>query len=253
MPDTIKTAEHIGIMREGGRLLAGIMERVKERAVAGARLNDLDRLAHDLMRTAGGTPSFLGYRPAGATKTYSASICASVNDTVVHGVPNAYALADGDVLKLDFGFFYKGFHTDAAFTIGIGTISPAAERLIGATRRALAAGIRHAREGNTLGDIGNAIETTVRTSGFHIADQLTGHGIGTRLHEDPHVFNTGMPGKGMRLVPGMVLALEPMAAIGTSRVVQQNDDSFVTVDGSIAAHFEHTIAITKSGPEILTQ
>jgi methionyl aminopeptidase len=248
----LKTPAEIRVMADGGRILAQIIDDTCARVAPGVSLRELNDYAHTRMREAGGTPSFLNYHPHGAPEPFPASICASVNNVVVHGIPDDYRIHEGDIVKLDFGLLYNGFHTDSARTIPIGRVSAQASALIGATQRALEAGIRAARPGNTLGDIGHAIARTVRADGFAVVDELTGHGIGRTLHEDPYVYNTGTPGRGPRLVPGMVLAIEPMTAAGSSRVRQKSDGSFVTADGSWSAHFEHTIAITEAGCDVLT-
>ncbi len=249
----IKTAEEIEIMAEGGELLAVIMADVKHRVAPGVRLSELDSHAKELMYKTGGKPSFLGYRSAGARKPFPASICTSVNDVVVHGIPNAYKLHEGDVVKLDFGLLYKGFHTDAGFTVGVGVITKDVERLIAVTQRALEAAIKYMRIGNTLGDVGHIIHKTVTAEQFFVVRNLTGHGVGRALHEHPNVYNWGERGKGIHLKEGMVFAIEPMTAIGTESVIELPDESFATADGSISAFFEHTIAVIKDGPRILTQ
>lgn len=249
---TLKSKEEIAVMTVGGRMLRDVMSKVAAEAKEGVSLKSLDELAEKLIRQAGATPAFLGYRPHGAGKPYPASICASVNDIIVHAVPTRYKLRSGDVLKLDFGLRHKGFCLDAAVTVPIGTVSPEAEKLIAATKKALILGIKAAQPGNHLGDIGAAISTYIREKKFDIAQGLTGHGIGRELHEDPSVFNFGKTGSGMELVPGLVIAIEPMVTAGNGKLVQLPDDSYATADGSLSAHFEHTIAITEKGPVILT-
>lgn len=248
----IRTKEEIEIMAEGGKRLAGVIKALKGMVAIGVKTADLDREAKRLIEEAGCKPAFLGYKPGGAGKPYPATICASVNDGVVHGLPSNYALQDGDILKLDLGLVYKDYYSDSAITVPVGNISKQYQKLISVTREALEKGIAAARAGNTLGDIGHAIGSFVDMNGFSVVHSLTGHGIGKRLHEDPYVFNEGKPGDGEELKVGMVLALEPMVAAGRGRVRQLSDDSFVTADGSMAAHFEHTIAITERGAKILT-
>ena len=182
-----------------------------------------------------------------------ASICTSVNDVVVHGVPNAYKLKQGDIVKLDLGLKYRGFYTDTAITVGIGKVSDEAKRLMAVTEDALILAIDECQAGNTVGDIGFAINAYVRKHGMHVAKGLTGHGIGQRLHEDPVVYNEGKPGMGARLEPGMVIAIEPMVTSGSGAVKELADESFATKEGALAAHFEHTVAITEAGPMILTK
>ncbi len=248
----IKTAEEIAKIRAAGKILAQVAKAILARAEEGVRLKELDALARELITKAGGQPAFLGYQPYGAIKPYPCSICTSVNDVVVHGVPGAYRLKSGDVLKLDFGVNYQGWNADAAWTIGIGNVSPRAEKMIKITEKALFDGIKQARAGNHLGDIGWVIEKAVTRHGFRVVDGLTGHGIGKELHEDPSVLNEAKRGSGMLLKPGMVLAIEPMVSAGTSKITQLQDDSYAIEDGSLSAHFEHTVAITERGPEILT-
>lgn len=248
----IKTPEEIEKIRKAGKILAQVAKTVLARAEEGTSLKILDDLAKELTVKAGAKPAFLGYQPYGAKKPYPCSICASVNDIVVHGVPNIYRLKSGDILKMDFGVVLDGWHADAAWTVGIGKVLPTAQKLIKVTEKALFAGIKQAKPGHTLGDIGWAINNTVSEAGFRVVEGLTGHGIGKELHEDPSVFNNGKKGAGITLKPGMVLAIEPMVSAGTSEVLQGKDDSFATADGSLSAHFEHTIAITDRGPEILT-
>lgn len=249
---TLKSKEEIGIMAIGGKMLRDVMSKVAAEASIGVSLKSLDELAEKLIRQAGATPAFLGYRPHGAGKPYPASICASVNDIVVHATPTHYKLRSGDVLKLDFGLRHEEFCLDAAVTVAIGKVSLEAEKLIAATKKALLLGIKAAQPGNHLGDIGAAIATYIHSKKFDVAIGLTGHGIGHELHEDPSVFNFGKPGAGMELHPGLVIAIEPMTTAGNGKLVQLPDDSYVTADGSISAHFEHTVAITEKGPVILT-
>lgn len=248
----VKSEQEIELMREAGRRLARIVSRVAAEAAPGVTTKALDALARQLIMRGGDEPAFLGYRPEGALRPYPASICASVGAVVVHGVPTSYALRHGDVLKLDFGLRHKGYCADMAVTVPIGAVKPEERRLIEATRRALDAGIAAITPGKRLGDVGWAIEQAVRKAKFHVVRGLTGHGIGARLHEEPVVYNYGTPGKGLLLKAGMTLALEPMVAIGTDRVVQRKDDSFETADASTTAHFEHTVLVGKDGPEILT-
>ncbi len=241
------------MMREGGRLLRGIVDKLTDRTRPGISLKELDQLARRLIKEAGGQPSFLGYRPEGARAPYSAAICASVNEVIVHGLPGDYQLQEGDLLKIDLGLFYKDFHTDTAVTIGIGRISSQAEKLINVTRETLRRAIKECRPGKHLGDIGFAINSHVSRQGFRVARNLTGHGIGRELHEDPTVFNTGEKGRGMELKAGMVVAIEPMVCIGSGEVRQLADESYASKDGSLTAHFEETVAITNSGPLVLTE
>lgn len=249
---SIKTGKELELMAEAGRRLAQVMAELKKLPRIGLTTNEIDREAKRLIEESGCKPAFLGYTPGGAGKPYPATICASINEGVVHGLPTDYALRDGDILKLDLGLIYQGLYSDMAITVGIGGISKNDQKLISVTREALMKGIAAAKSGNTLGDIGFAIETHVKTNSFSVVDALTGHGIGRELHEDPYVFNYGKLGSGKKLWPGMVLAIEPMVSAGGAKVKQLKDDSFITADKSNAAHFEHTIAITENGPKILT-
>lgn len=249
----IKTAEEIKLIRIAGKILANVAKQIKDAAKEGVSLKELDLLTQKLIQEAGAEPAFLGYQPYGADKPFPASICASLNDVVVHGVPTHYKLRSGDVLKLDFGVDYKGYIADAAFTVGIGKISKEAEQLMETTKNALAVGIKECKAGKTLGDVGWAINNYVTKHGFKVVKGLTGHGVGKELHEDPPVFNEGQKNTGLRLKAGMVLALEPMVSAGDPYIRQLPDDSYATRDGSLSAHFEHTIAITERGPEILTK
>lgn len=248
----IKTSEEIKIMREGGKILRQVAETVANQAKEGTALKELDALAKKEMIKAGGKPAFLNYRPAGASRPYPASICTSVNEVIVHGLPTNYQLKDGDLLKIDFGLIYKDFYTDIALTVGIGNISKTAGQLIAITRKALALAIAQCYVGKTLGDIGFAINRFVKKNGFSVAKDLTGHGIGRYLHEDPSVFNEGQPGKGMKLVSGLVIAIEPMISAGGPEIVRLPDESYAIKDGSLSAHFEDTVAITEKGPLVLT-
>ncbi len=249
----IKTAEEIALMAEGGALLRRVTEQLAEAAQEGVRLKELDALAEKLMRETGGEPAFLGYKPAWAEKAYPASICASVNDVVVHGIPSAYKLKSGDIVKLDLGLKYKGFYTDTAVTVGIGTVSDEAKQLMAVTKDSLTLAIDQCVVGNTVGDIGFAVNAYVRKHGMRVAKGLTGHGIGRHLHEDPVVANIAKPSTGVKLAHGMVIAVEPMVTLGSGETIQLKlDESFATKERVLAAHFEHTVAITEAGPKVLT-
>jgi methionyl aminopeptidase len=249
----LKTAEQIETMAEGGRRLAAVLERLRAEARPGVTTLALDRIAYDLIVKGGDKPNFLNYHPAGAKKAYPYTLCASVNNVVVHGQPSKYILKDGDLLKLDLGLRHHGLNLDSAITIGVGSISALAKKLLSATEESLYAGIEQAQVGKTLGDIGWAIERVVRKNKFSVVDGLTGHGIGKELHEEPTVFNFGAKRTGMRLAEGLVIAIEPMVATGKGDIIQLLDEGYGTVDGSLAAHFEHTVAITADGPRILTK
>lgn len=240
-------------MREAGRRLAVVLDELERHVAVGVTTKELDDLARTLIEKEGDKPAFLDYSPAGAKRPYPATICASVNESIVHGLPSTRALKSGDVLKIDIGLIHQGWHADMARSFPIGEVSTRTHELLAVTRESLEAGIAAAKTGNTLGDIGHAVQSVVERYGFSVVKGLTGHGIGRKLHEDPYIFNEGKPGMGEELVPGMVIAIEPMVALGGGKSRQVADDSFVTTDGSIAAHFEHTVAIKDEGPEVLTR
>lgn len=253
MSTFIKTPKEIEIMAEGGKRLAEVLRALEREVAVGVTTLHLDRVAYQMIHRLGAKPAFLHYRPAGAKKPYPYTLCASINDTVVHGQPSDYAIQDGDLVKLDLGLIYHDFYLDSAITVPAGNISRDAKKLIAATRDALAVGIMEAYVGKTLGDVGYAIEAVARKNKFAVAEGLVGHGIGRSLHEDPTVFNFGKRGDGETLEAGMVLAIEPMIVAGRGATFTRRDDSFATRDGSLAAHFEHTVAITPEGPKILTE
>lgn len=246
----LKTIEEIKIMKEGGRILSEILNKLSQPVVAGITTNDLEKLARELVLYYKVKPSFLGY------DGYPAVLCTSVNDEIVHGVPSERVLKEGDVLKLDMGVLHKGFHTDSAMTVLVGDVEdapPQVEKLLNVTREALNIGISKAKVGNTLGDIGSAIQEYVESSGLNVVKDLVGHGIGRELHEPPQVCNYGNAGTGEKLVEGVVIAIEPMVVTGDWRIKNSKDGfGLVTKDGGFAAHFEHTVAITDSEPVILT-
>lgn len=248
----LKSPEEIEIMATGGKKLAIVMAEVEKNAREGVTLLQLDALAFKLIKEAGATPAFLGYKPEGASRAYPATICASLNNVVVHGIPTKRVLKSGDVLKLDFGLRYEGLCLDAAVTVGIGEISHMAKKLIQVTKDALAEAIRFVKPGKQLGDIGYAIEHYVTRHHLEVVRGLTGHGIGKNLHEEPTVFNFGSRGHGLKLKPGLIIAIEPMVAIGIGDIVQLPDESYATRDGSLSAQFEHTVAITETGVRVLT-
>ena len=251
---TFKTPEDIEVMAVGGQKLAAVLAALRKETKAGVVTKDLDTLAHDLIVASDAKPAFLNYHPAGARNAYPWTLCISLNDVVVHGQPSGYVIKDGDLVKLDLGLKYQGWYLDAAITVGVGKISKEAEKLMAATKEALAAGVKAAKIGSTFGDLGFAIESVVRKYGFSVADDLIGHGIGRNLHEDPPVLNFGREGQGEPIEEGMVIAIEPMVVVGSPAVkTLKLDESFATRDGSLAAHFEHTVAITSAGPRILTE
>ena len=231
-------------MREGGSKLASIANKLKEDAKPGLSTKKLDDLAKKLIKKEGGNPSFLGY------KGFPAAICTSINETVVHGVPSSRELKNGDLLSIDLGFEWKGFHTDMAFTVPIGKVDQEAQRLIKVTKKSLDLAIKVSKAGNRLGDVGSAVEKHVQGSGFVVVEGLCGHGIGREVHEDPQVFNTGTPGKGMELKEGFVFCVEPMV---TTEDPQIHHDSQGIKTKNISAHFEHTIAIVDGKAEVLTK
>lgn len=240
-------------LREGGKILAATLAELKKAVAPGLKTRDLDELAYRLIIKAGGKPAFLHYRPEGAKTDYPASLCVSINEEIVHGIPGERKLKSGDLVTLDLGLEYKGMFTDMAITVPVGKISAENHKLLEVTREALAVGIAAAGPGKTTGDIGAAIESYVKKEGFTIIKGLAGHGVGYAPHEEPYVPNYGHKGLGEKLIPGMVLALEPMVSTGTSAIKLLPDDwTFITRDKSQNAHFEKTIAITKTGVEILT-
>jgi len=249
----IYTNEEIEKIALSGKILAKTSRLLKGEIKEGISLKQLDKMAHDFIKSAGAEPAFLNYQPEGADHPYPASICASINDIVVHGIPTDYKLHTGDVLKVDLGVKLNGFYSDSAFTVIIGKSTKETTNLVKATYTALDEVIRHVKPGNKLGDIGWSIEKTAKRFGVNVIIGLTGHGIGYDLHEDPTIYNYGNKGQGMELKAGMVLAIEPMFSAGTTQVIQLDDESWATKDGSLSAHFEHTIAVTAKGPIILTQ
>jgi methionyl aminopeptidase len=251
----IKTPKEIETLREGGRRLATILHKVKAKVKPGVSTKDLDDYAFKLIEEMGDTPAFLKYRPEGADKPFPASLCVSVNDEVVHGIPSAEKiLKEGDIVSIDLGLKHEGLFTDMAMTVGVGEISPASKKLLEITEKALEVGIFSAVAGATTGDIGHAIESFVKPHKYGIVEVLSGHGVGRAIHEDPYVPNFGRKGTGAKLIPGMVVALEPMLNNGTKHVTLDDDGYTIrTADGKKSAHFEHTILITDGEPEILTK
>lgn len=250
----LKTDGELAVMREAGRVVGTALAAVRAAADVGVSLLDLDEVAVGVLRDAGATSSFLNYHPHFAPTPFPGVICASVNDVIVHGIPSSYRLRDGDLVSIDFGACVDGFHGDAAVSFTVGTPRPADLALIADAEAALSAGIAAAVVDARLGDIGHAIGAIGRAAGYGIPEDFGGHGIGRRMHEDPSVPNEGRPGHGMRLRQGMAIAIEPMfMAGGRDRYAVDPDGwSLRTIDGSQAAHVEHTIAITESGPVVLT-
>ena len=244
----IKSARELAYMRQAGRIVAETLAILQDRIRPGITTADLDALAYKVITKHNAVPSFKGYRG------FPASLCVSVNEEVVHGIPGKRVLREGDIVSLDLGAIYHGYHGDAAITLGVGKISKEAARLIEVTAGALQAAIAQARAGHRLGDISWAIQNYAESRGFSVVRQYVGHGIGREMHEDPQVPNFGQPGQGIKLRPGMTLALEPMVNMGDWRTkVLPNNWTVVTEDGKLSAHFEHTIAITAGEPEILTK
>jgi methionyl aminopeptidase len=243
----LKTPEEIDRMAAAGRILARCHEILRSKARPGVTTGELDDAAERFIRSQGAEPAFKGYRG------FPGSICASPNSMVVHGIPGAYALKRGDILSIDIGVVLDGWVADAAITHPIGNITPIAGRLLATTRGALFDAVEQCRAGNRLGDVSHAVQTRVEGDGFAVIRSLVGHGIGHDMHEDPQIPNFGDPGSGPELEEGMVLAIEPMVNVGTHHVRMGQDNWAVySQDGSLAAHFEHTVAITGEGPRILT-
>lgn len=249
----IKTKDQIEKIREGGKILARAMQEVIKKVAPGVSTYELDQYAYKFIKEAGGEPAFLNYKPEGASLAYPASLCTSVNNEVVHGIPSkSRILKEGDIVSLDLGVKYKGCFTDHAITVPVGKISKKDEELLKDTKKALEIGIWAAIGGATVGDIGYAIESFVHKK-YGIVRELAGHGVGVKVHEDPYIPNYGKKGKGERLKPGMVIAIEPMLNIGRDGITFCDDGFTVkTADGSHSAHFEHTVLITENEPEILT-
>jgi methionyl aminopeptidase len=250
----IKTAGEIQAMRAAGQVVARILAAVQDQAKAGMRTSELDEIARDVLAAAGAYSPFLNYHPRFAPVPYPGVICTSVNDAALHGIPGRKKLADGDLVSVDSGAVLDGWTGDAAVSFTIGTPKPADERLIDVTRDALRAGIAAAAPGARLGDISAAIGAVGRQGGYGICTDFGGHGVGRTMHEDPHIPNEGPPGRGLRLVPGLVLAIEPWFLAGGRDIYRIDRDGWTirSGDGSRAAHVEHTVAITEDGPQILT-
>lgn len=241
-------SEKLEAMRQGGKILATILQEIKKKTVIGTKTSEINDLANRLCLKYNVKPSFLKYN------NYPASICVSINDEVVHGIPGSYTIKDGDIVSLDFGVECGGYHTDSAISFGIGNISAEAHRLLTVTERSLMYGIEAARAGKNIGNIGNAVQKHVESHGFGVVRVLVGHGIGKRVHEDPYIPNFGNPGDGPKIKENTALAIEPMVTVGDFEVELDKDGwTYKTEDGSLAAHFEHTVWVHPDGPEILTQ
>lgn len=245
----LKTPDELKIMRDAGRIVFEILEELEKAVAPGVSTWELDQLAESLIYKKGSKPAFKGYLG------FPACLCASINEEVVHGIPSKKrVLKEGDLMKLDFGVVYKGYYGDSARTVPVGKVSAEAQKLIDVTRDSLMKGIAAMVAGNRLGDVGHAVQLKVEQNGFSVVRDFVGHGIGKKLHEAPQVPNFGSPDSGMKLRPGMVLAVEPMVNVGTHKVeVLEDDWTAVTQDRKLSAHFEHTIAVTENGPEIFTR
>ena len=244
---TIKNGQELSHMRQACKITAAARAMAGEMVRPGVTTKEIDKAVYDFIVSQGAKPSFLGYGG------FPGSACVSVNDTVIHGIPGNYVLKDGDIVSVDVGAFYKGFHGDCAATFPCGTISADAQKLIDVTRQSFYEGIRFAKKGNRVSDISHAIQTYVELNGFSVVRSFVGHGVGAQLHEEPEVPNFGNPGRGARLVPGMTLAIEPMVNAGVYDVKVLKDKwTTVTADGKLSAHYENTVLITDGEPEILT-
>jgi methionyl aminopeptidase len=242
-----KSPAEIERMRAANQLVADVLAELASMVAPGVTTADLDRAAERLVRAGGAEPAFKGYRG------YPCTLCASVNEQVVHGIPSPRALVEGDIISLDMGVKLNGFFGDSAITVPVGRVAPDVERLLQVTQGALARGIEQVRLGGRVSDIGHAIQAHVESNGFSVVREFVGHGIGAALHEEPQIANYGEPGRGPRLAEGMVLAIEPMVNMGSPAVKVLADGwTAVTRDGSLSAHFEHTVAVTKNGPQVLT-
>ena len=243
----LKSASDIAKMREAGRIVYETFEVLRKHLKPGITTKELDLIAHDFILSKGAKPSFLNYNG------YPASICASVNDVVIHGIPGSYTLKNGDIVGIDIGAYIDGYHGDSANTYGVGEISKEASDLIAAAKGGFEAGLKMAVDGNRIGDISAAIQKYVEERGYSVVREFVGHGVGAQMHEEPEVPNYGKSGRGPRLAPGMTLAVEPMINAGGREIYMLDDEwTIVTADGSLSAHYEHSIAITKNEPVLLT-
>ncbi|MGI9044031.1 MAG: type I methionyl aminopeptidase [Gemmatimonadaceae bacterium] len=245
----LKSQREIEVMARGGKILAATHDLLERSVKPGMTTADLDQIAEEFIRShPGAVPSFKGLY------NYPASICSSINNEIVHGIPSKKRLlSEGDIVSIDAGVLYEGYHTDSARTLAVGSVSEESARLLAVTRESLNAGVSAATVGNHLGDIGCAVQKVVEAAGFSVVRDLVGHGIGTGFHEEPQVPNYGKPKRGIRLVPGLTLAIEPMVNVGKPGIRTMPDKwTVVTVDGTRSAHFEHTVAVTENGPRVLT-
>lgn len=252
---TIKNIEEIKVLREGGKRLVSVLYEVAEKVRPGIFTIELDELAEKLIKKTGGKPSFKNYKTSEDKIPYPASLCVSINDEIVHGIPSKNRiLKEGDIVSLDLGMKYKNLYTDMAITVSVGKVDDQAKKIIETTKKALDAGIKSIKSGSHIGDIGFSIQSCAEKNGFNVVRRLVGHGVGYKVHEPPDIPNFGEKGTGLKLKEGMILALEPMVVVGEPDIVLDKDNwTWKTKNGSLAAHFEHTVAVTKNGAEILTK
>lgn len=252
---TIKTPEEIKILKEGGKILASVLFEVAKKVKPGMATIELDEVAEKLIKKNNGEPSFKNYKTSDDKFPYPDSLCVSINDEIVHGIPSqGRILKEGDIVSLDLGMKYKNLYTDMAVTVGVGEISKKAEKLIKITKKCLEEGIKKVKSKNYIGDIGFSIQNCAEKNGFNVVRRLVGHGVGYKVHENPEIPNFGQTKTGIQLKPGMVLALEPMVVEGSSDIVLNEDNwTWKTKDGLLSAHFEHTVVVTQKGAEILTK
>lgn len=249
---SLKSPREIEIMRRANTIVAEVLQELKQRVAPGVTTLDLDAIAEEMTLKRKAIPAFKGYNVAG--RVYPRCLCASVNEEIVHGIPTSRALREGDIIGLDYGVIYEGFYGDSAITVGVGKVSADAQRLMDVTEASLYKGIEQLCDGKRLGDLGAAVQEVAEGAGYSVVRAFVGHGIGKKLHEEPPVPNYGEPDRGLRLKEGMVLAIEPMVNAGGYEVeIKEDGWTAVTKDGSLAAHFEHSVAITKNGPYILSQ
>lgn len=250
----LKTKEEIAILREGGRRLAFILEALKAKVVPGLKTMELEVLAREMIKSGGDEPAFLGYKTEGFPRAYPAALCASINNEIVHGLPSERLLKEGDIVGLDLGLIHEGLYTDMAITVPVGKISPEAQNLINTVEQALDAAISSITPGKKISDISQTIEGVIKENKFRVVKELAGHGVGYSPHEDPYVPNYGHSGRETELLPGLVIAIEPMATNGQGDIDIADDGfTFVTRDGSLSAHVEKTVVVTDDGVEILTE
>ncbi len=247
----IKTDKEIKQIKKSCQLTANTLQYITEKIKPGLKTIEIDKIAESFILKHGGKPSFKGYGDEG--NEFPASVCISINDEIVHGIPTERALQEGDIVSIDIGTYLNGYYGDSAVTVGVGKISKIAEKLIMTTKKCLLEGIKKAISGNSIGDIGNTVQTVAEENNFSVVREFVGHGVGLKVHEDPQIPNYGKPKTGLKLEKGMVIAIEPMVNQGDYRTISSDDGWTVkTADGSLSAHFEHTIAIYEKGNEILT-